>query len=98
VKNILLADRSATIWFLSDTFEGAYHEKPIADATPYPLPPGSELLQDLGYLGFTLSDVVITMPHKKPKGQLLTDAQRAENQQLARRRVFIEHMITSATR
>ncbi|MCS6880113.1 MAG: hypothetical protein RMK84_04130 [Oscillochloridaceae bacterium] len=45
---MLLADRTARMWFLRDTYEGAYREKPIADATPYPLPPGSELLRELG--------------------------------------------------
>lgn len=48
VKNIVLADRTAQIWFLSDTYEGGVHEKPIADATPYPLPVGSELLKAKG--------------------------------------------------
>jgi hypothetical protein len=45
--------------FLSDTYEGSCHDKPIADQTPYPLPKGSELLQDLGFVGFTLDDVEI---------------------------------------
>ncbi len=27
------------------------HDKTIAKATLYPLPPGSELLEDLGFLG-----------------------------------------------
>jgi hypothetical protein len=46
--------------FLSDTYEGSRHDKPIADQTPYPLPEGSELLQDLGFVGFTVPGVVIT--------------------------------------
>lgn len=98
MKNIVLADRSATICFLSDTIEGAWHEKPLADTTPYPLPEGSELLQDLGFLGFVLPDVTITMPHKKPKGQHLTDAQKAENRAISQRRVRIEHIISAVKR
>lgn len=98
MKNIVLADRNATILFLSDTIEGAAHEKPLADATPYPLPAGSELLQDLGFLGFMLPAVTMTMPHKKPKGQSLTAAQKAENQAIARRRVRIEHIISAIKR
>jgi hypothetical protein len=98
VKNVVLADRHATVVFLSDTLEGALHEKPLADATPYPLPAGSELLQDLGFLGFTLSDVTITMPHKKPKGEALTDTQKAENRAISRRRVRIEHIISAIKR
>src|SRR6516225_8341040 len=57
VKNILLVNAPLTILFLSDTWGGRVHEKRIADATPYPLPAGSRLLQDLGFLAFTLPQV-----------------------------------------
>jgi hypothetical protein len=58
--------------FLSATPRGRVHEKRIADATPYPLPAGSRLLQDLGFLVFTLPQVKILMPTKKPRDQELT--------------------------
>jgi hypothetical protein len=45
------------------------HDKRIADATPYPLPARSRLLQDLGFLAFTLPQVDILMPTKKPRGE-----------------------------
>jgi len=54
------------ILFLSDTYGGRTHDKRIAEATPYPLPAGSWLLQDLGFLAFTLPDVAILMPMRKP--------------------------------
>ena len=75
---------------LSDTYEGSTHDKPIADATPYPLAEGSELLQDLGFQGFTLEGIQITQPHKKPRGQALTEQQKAENRTIAHRRVRIK--------
>jgi hypothetical protein len=62
VKNVLLGDQTCQVPFLSDSYEGSCHDKPIADQTPYPLPEGSELLQDLGFVGFTLESVDITMP------------------------------------
>ena len=43
MKNVLLIN-ALVILFLSDTYEGSVHDKPIADATPYPLPDGSELI------------------------------------------------------
>ena len=86
------------ILFLSDTYEGSVHDKRIADSTRYPLPPGSRLLQDLGFLAFTLDKVEIIMPAKKPRGKSLTDEQKAENQQIARRRVRIEHVNSSVKR
>jgi hypothetical protein len=74
------------------------HDKAIADSTPYPLPEGSELLQDLGFQGFTLDGVQITQPQKKPRGKNLSDAQKADNRVIARRRVPTEHIIASIKR
>ena len=98
MKNVLLGDETCQVPFLSDTYEGSRHDKPIADQTPYPLPEGSELLQDLGFVGFTLNGVQITQPHKKPRKQALSAAQKAENQVIAHRRVRIEHIICSIKR
>ena len=94
----MLINALLTIVFLSDTFEGSVHDKRIADGTAYPLPKGSELLQDLGFQAFSLDGVICTTPHKKPCGGTLTDEQKAENQQLARRRVRIEHVNSSVKR
>ena len=60
------------ILFLSDTHGGRVHDLRIAEATPYPLPARSRLLQDLGFLSFTLPQVEILMPTKKPRGAELT--------------------------
>jgi hypothetical protein len=51
----------------------------MADATPYPWPAGSRLLQDLGCLAFTLEQVESNTPIKKPRGRALTRAQKAAN-------------------
>ena len=98
VKNVLLINAALTILFLSDTYGGRTHDKRIADATPYPLPAGSRLLQDLGFLAFTLDHVEIIMPTKKPRGRSLTRAQKAANRRIARRRVRIEHVNSSVKR
>src|SRR4029453_2052731 len=91
VKNVLLVNALLLILFLSDTYGGRTHDKPIADATPYPLPAGSGLLQDLGFLAFTLPQVEILMPTKKPRGKELTLEQQLANQTLHDRRLRIEH-------
>jgi hypothetical protein len=54
VKNVLLVNALLLILLLSDTHGGRVHDLRIAEATPYPLPAGSGLLQDLGFLAFTL--------------------------------------------
>lgn len=95
---MLLGEVQGHVPFLSDTYQGSYHDKPIADQTPYPLPEGSELLQDLGFVGFKLEGVEITQPHKKPRGGQLSEEQKAENRQIAHRRVRIEHIICSIKR
>jgi hypothetical protein len=92
VKHVWLITAALTILFLSDTYGGRTHDKRIAEATPYPLPAGSRLLQDLGFLAFTLDHVEIIMPTKKPRGRSLTRAQKAANRRIARRRVRIEHV------
>jgi hypothetical protein len=93
-----LINAMLTILLLSPTYPGSVHDKRMADATPYPLPAGSQLLQDLGFLAFSLPEVDIIMPHKKPKGKELTAEQKAENKAIATRRIRIEHVNSSVKR
>ena len=98
MKNVLLVNTLLTILFLSDTYGGRTHDKRIADATPYPLPAGSQLLQDLGFLAFTLPDVEILMPTRKPRGQELSLEDQLANRALHQRRLRIEHVNSSVKR
>jgi DDE superfamily endonuclease len=98
VKNVLLVNALLLILFLSDTYGGCVHDKRIADATPYPLPARSRLLQDLGFLAFTLPEVEILMPTKKPRGEELPLGQQLANQALHHRRLRIEHVNSSVKR
>jgi len=86
VKNVLLVNALLSILFLSDTYGGRTHDKLIVDATPSPLPAGSRRLQDLGFLAFTLPQVEILMPTKKPCGEELTREQQRTNLALHSRR------------
>jgi hypothetical protein len=92
VKHVLLINAALIILFFSDTYAGSTHDKRIAEATPYPLPAGSRLLQDLGFLALTLPQVEVSMPTKKPRGRALARAQKAANRRLARRHVRIKHV------
>ena len=98
MKHVLLVNALLLILFLSATYGGRVHDKRIADATPYPLPPRSRLLQDLGFLAFTLPQVAILMPTKKPRGEELTREQQEANQVLHQRRLWIEHVNSSVKR
>ena len=86
------------ILFLSATTFGKVHDKRLADSCPYPLPEGSELLQDLGFQGFCIENTHTTMPTKKPRGKELTQEQKEANRQIASRRVRIEHVNSSVKR
>ncbi len=83
---------------LRPTVAGTVHDKKIADASPYPLLAGSVLLQDLGFLAFTLDGVTMRTPHRKPRGGQLTAEQKVENRQLSSCRVRIEHVNSSVKR
>lgn len=98
MKNVLLVNALLTILFLSDTYGGRTHDKRIADAAPYPLPAGSHLLQDLGFLAFTLPGVEILMPRRKPRGQELSVEEQLSNEALHQRRLRIEHVNSSVKR
>jgi hypothetical protein len=87
-----------TILFLSDTYGGRVHDLRITEATPYPLPAGSGWLQDLGFLAFTLPEVTILMPTKKPRGEELTRERQRTNQALTQRRLRIEQVNRSVKR
>jgi hypothetical protein len=98
VKNVLLVNTALTILVLSETYAGSTHDTRIADATPDPLPAGSQLLQDLGFLAFTLDQVEGIIPTRKPRGRGLTRVQKATNRRIARRRVRNEHVNSSVKR
>src|SRR4030095_650601 len=98
VKNVLFVNALLIILFLSDTHGGRTHDLRIAEATPYPLPVGSGLLQDLGVLSFTPPHLEILMPTKKPRGGELTLEQDLANQELHQRRLRIEHVNSSVKR
>ena len=50
-------------------------------------------LADLGYLGLGNYHSNVELPHKKPKGNDLSEVQKKDNRSLAQRRVAIEHVI-----
>ena len=95
MKNVLVVDEQQYILFLRDTYEGKASDKRIADEAQDQLPPGSVLMQDMGFQGFEMRDVHIVQPKKKPRGGTLTVEEKAENCRIASIRVRIEHVIGS---
>lgn len=85
-------------FFLTPTVEGKRHDKKLADESSYQLPKGSQLLQDTGFQGFKLKDILILQPKKKPKGEDLTEKDKQLNQEISRVRVRIEHVMSGIKR
>jgi hypothetical protein len=98
LKTILLIKAAWRMRFLRETHPGRGPDMRIAATTPYPLPAGSQLLQDLGCQAFALDGVETRQPLQKPRGKVLTRAQKAGNRKISRRRVRIEHVTSSVNR
>jgi hypothetical protein len=98
VKNNILANPKCEVLFLTPTVEGKKHDKKLADESEYGLPDGSKLLQDTGFQGFSVPNVKIIQPTKKPRGKELTDEQKEENRSISKIRVRIEHVISGIKR
>jgi hypothetical protein len=86
------------IIFLTFTAAGRKHDKKISDEAGYVLPKGSSLLQDTGFQGFSVDDVLIFQPMKKKKGKDLTDDEKDKNRRISKIRIRIEHVVSSIKR
>lgn len=98
IKNNVLVNQQAKICLLTPTCEGKKHDKKIADETKLVLPKRSCLYQDTGFQGYTLPDVTIIQPTKKPRGKELTPEQKENNRQISRLRILVEHAIGGVKR
>ena len=74
------------------------HDKAIADTEEYQLPAGSSCTQDRGFQGFTIPEVTMIQPLKKPRNRVLSPEERIENRAINQERIRIEHSIGSAKR
>lgn len=98
LKNLALNDAECKIRFLSITVEGKKHDKKVADEQAYRLPADSRLLQDTGFQGFSVPEVHVVQPKKKPRGQPLSDLDKHCNQWIGSLRVRAEHAIGGVKR
>lgn len=72
--------------------KGRRHDFKLYQAPGVRFASETESLQDKGYQGIQRWHANSRLPHKKPRGGQLTQAQRADNRALARRRVVIEQV------
>jgi len=99
VKNqLLVSPRNTRILAISNTHPGTSHDKKLFEQDPLILkaPEESVAMADSGYQG---ADGIqpflkVVIPKRKPPGQELTEAEKANNQAISRVRVRVEHPIS----
>jgi DDE superfamily endonuclease/Helix-turn-helix of DDE superfamily endonuclease len=80
--------RRLRIVAVSGSVPGSIHDKKLHDESPVVAPPDVKRTGDTAYLGTGLKT-----PTRKPRGQKLSDEQKAANRKLSIRRVAAEHGI-----
>jgi len=98
LKELVIAFKNKSIGFLSRFQPGKNHDYALLKKL---FSPDKERFKrfdvrlDLGFLGFAKAYryKCCFLPIKKPKGQELTDEQRAINKEQARKRIGVEHAI-----
>jgi hypothetical protein len=99
VKNTLIIDiEERLVRYLSQTWPGRIHDKRICDEEGYAFPPGCVLFKDTGFQGFEPDHVATYQPKKKPRGQALSPADKAENTRIASIRILVEQVIAGVKR
>ena len=99
MKNNLIIDiEERLIRYLSRTFAGRVHDKRICDEEDCTFLPGCVLFKDTGLQGYEPANVCTYQPKKKPRGQDLSPADKAENKMIASIRILVEHVIAGVKR
>ncbi len=80
--------RKVRIAAVSGSFPGSVHDKKVYDRSRMVAPRDVKRTGDTAYIGTGL-----TTPARKPRGGELSDARKAENRKVSRRRVAAEHGI-----
>ena len=98
LKYMILQNDRKQVIYTSSAYDGAVHDKTIADSEAYVFPDGSIVTQDRGFQGYTPPRIRIIQPKKKPRNNELTDDERDENRFIMSFRVTIEHSIAGIKR
>jgi membrane-bound lytic murein transglycosylase B len=92
-KHTTGSTRKKRIILLSKARAGKVHDKKQLDEEDWVsnIPDAVVVEGDLGYQGLQNEFVNVHLPHKKTKGQELTEVQKQENREFSRQRVKCEH-------
>ena len=81
------------IIYLSETYEGCFHDKAICDEEELSFPDNVRLWLDSGFEGFNPENIEIKRPKKRPKNKELTSDEKQINKKISSVRVKVEHAI-----
>lgn len=92
LKTQLATDQVGEILTLKAGHRGPQADRKLYEEAPLPEPIADKpRMGDKGY--HSQDHPEITTPHKKPRGGELTEEQKAENKEIARQRIVVEHAI-----
>lgn len=100
LENLIFTDKRREVLILTKTVSGKNHDYGLFKQGDINIPSDVKVWLDLGFLGIgkDFPNMNYEMPHKKPKGGQLTDEQKAENREISRVRVKVEHAICGIKR
>ncbi len=99
-SHLALVRPDRKILLFSHADAGRHHDKGILNQEGWAdwIPDAVLIQGDLGFWGLQNEVLNVEVPHKKPNGGPLTDAQKADNQALASERVVCEHSFAGLKR
>ena len=99
-KQIGACDQNKRILVLTPTHDGKFHDKCLLDCSILVehIPDEVPIQADLGFKGLEEEYENIHLPHKKPRGGQLSEAQKEENRVFNGERVVVEHAFSGIKR
>lgn len=99
-KNLVVTDKKKRILILTPSKHGRVHDKKLSDKflTAIRLPSEVSIIADTGFQGIDKQHPNALMPKKKPRGGILTDAEKAMNRLISSVRISVEHAIGGVKR
>jgi hypothetical protein len=92
-KNVVVADKTKRILAISPSKHGRVHDKKLLDKMELHLPGTISILADTGFVGLQKTHAHVLLPDKKPRGSVLTHAQKEMNRLISSTRIVVEHAI-----
>jgi DDE superfamily endonuclease len=92
-KNVIVVDKTKRILALSPSKHGRAHDKKLLDKMELHIPDSISILADTGFVGLQKTHARALLPEKKPRGSVLTHAQKEMNRLISSTRIVVEHAI-----